>query len=247
MLFVLAGIIIAILTIIFSWITITVPVVPLFGIIIMLLCVTMFFGAELFRWLTPQIITKRGHFPYRIHDIRPIPWTEMYVDNEEKVHTVRYGNMVLVEAGGIDFGGVSLRGRSNFPVVLAPAKHIEKIGKQICCRTNLTNSSIFEHNLSIQKNLEPLVRDGRIKIKKKKNLKICDTNILYGITSSIDKSDTSDNIQYECLVRENNKQVTFFKEMADDIREEYERAISSKNKGKEQPVAIIKSTNEESY
>lgn len=219
--------------------TVTFSIIPILGVPLIIGGVATFCVAELYRWLTPQIITKTGHYSYRPRDIKPIPWTEMYVNSNNQIENIRYGNMLLVETGGIEHGGIFLRGKYHHPVILAPAKHFEKIGDQICCRTNLSFSSLFQHNLNIQKNLESLVNDGRIKIKKKKNHKICNTRILYGITSSFDKSDTADIIQYENLALANNELVTFFKNQADTMREEYERNVVSKNTNKN-PIAIIK-------
>lgn len=199
------------------------------GMLIFLILVTVF--VIIAKANSPKLITGKGTFSMNFEkDLIPIPWAVEV--NEDKAKEIEGMDYFLYLTGGINKYGLSIRGRSDSAIVLAPANYDEKIGACQVNRTILEDYDVEE----LPPNHQYYVKNSFAwRIKK-------NTRILYGAVSRWDGTSTSKNLTELMKQREYNRELAFWQDRAIRLYDESERY-----KKHREPNILLKKEKVEEY
>jgi len=142
------------------------------------------------RGMTTRVICNAGHYSIRPDDVKHVPWHSEFMGKDKKGNPEKKGltvNMSLMFTGSMHINNFfTAEGRPNDPVLIFPSIYEQKEENNYHCYANLYPCEIEELPLSLQQILYMFPR----RVDRT-------TPILYGLTSHIDGSSTTTNLDLQ--------------------------------------------------
>lgn len=209
--------------ILLSWVfrqyTVSIPFPLPFGTAFILLLLFSNLIYELFRGISPQVLTNVEHYSINTtKDIKRAPWyTESMTADEVK--NVTLGDMMIMFPGGVESWGLSVKSQSDYPVFIFPALYSEKEGESYRITANLMKYDFNE----LPRYIRYALRGYGGRVKKH-------TPIYYGITSHLDGSATPENMKIIIKDRLENRQESALEEQLKTLYKELRRDSERKSR-----------------
>lgn len=193
--------------------TIGIPVPLPFGAMFLALLLFSNLTYELFRGVSPQIISNHGHYSINTtKDIKRVPWhTDLL--NKEDMKNRSLGDMFIMFPGGVESWGLSVKSTSDYPVFIFPAIYAEKEGECYRITANLMKYDYSE----LPRYIRYVLQSYRTRVKPNS------TPIYYGVTSHIDGSATPENLKIIINERSYNQEITELEEKLKTLYKELRR------------------------
>jgi len=205
--------------------TMTLPAPYPLGAMGLLLAAFFYSFTEVCRARTECIIHNHGHHSIREKDIERIPWQEQGEWDEKRDEKIT-GTITMAFVNGIDYYGFSIPGGKNDPVLVSRSRYFGKERHDHHCYGNLKPTRHNELPLFIQ---DYLIRSHPNRYDPKK------TPVLWGMTSHMDGTATSRNLDIERMNKRMNAEITALRDENADLIEDLERY----RRAKEKPTYIL--------
>jgi len=182
------------------------------------------------RGMTTRVICSNGHYSIRPDDVKHVPWHCIIEKdeknkgkdkekNDEKPQKVTI-NMSFMFTGSIHIDNFfTCQGRITDPIIIFPSIYEGKEENNYHSYANLYPTTAAE----LDKGLQDILKLYSKRVNEK-------TPILFGCTSHIDGSATTENLNFEMKMKELSKNNTVLLESLKDMREEIVRNQEIKKK-----------------